>query len=104
MSVPHARIKLEFSEAAEASGESSTTGAGAGAGTGKGKGKGKGKGRRGGRLESEGPLLITHSGISGPSTLRLSAFAAREMAAHRYRATATVSWVADLNEEAALAA
>ena len=35
-------------------------------------------------ITQEGPLLITHHGISGPATLRLSAFAAREFHAVKY--------------------
>lgn len=35
-------------------------------------------------ITQEGPLLITHHGISGPATLRLSAFAAREFNAVNY--------------------
>lgn len=35
-------------------------------------------------FESEGPLLITHWGLSGPAVLKLSAFAARDMAACSY--------------------
>lgn len=45
------------------------------------------------KLSQEGPLLITHHGISGPAALRLSAFAAREFHEHRYRDThVTVHW------------
>lgn len=37
-------------------------------------------------ISSEGPLLITHQGISGPAVLRLSAWAAREFAELGYQA------------------
>jgi len=36
------------------------------------------------KLSTEGPLLITHWGMSGPAILKLSAFAARELAAMQY--------------------
>ena len=45
---------------------------------------------------TEGPLLITHWGFSGPAVLKLSAFAAKELAAENYQTTVTVNW---LNEE-----
>lgn len=37
------------------------------------------------KLESEGPMLFTHWGISGPATLKLSAFGARILADKEYR-------------------
>ena len=40
----------------------------------------------------EGPLLITHHGISGPATLRLSAFAARELHDVNYHCHVLVHW------------
>jgi predicted Rossmann fold flavoprotein len=40
----------------------------------------------------EGPLLITHHGISGPAVLRLSAFGARDFKECNYRGTVTVHW------------
>lgn len=45
------------------------------------------------KFEYEGPLLITHWGVSGPAVLKLSAFAARELAAMQYRFTALVNWM-----------
>lgn len=39
----------------------------------------------GGTVTSRGPLIVTHNGISGPAALRLSSFAAVELAAARYR-------------------
>ncbi|OEU15314.1 HI0933-like protein [Fragilariopsis cylindrus CCMP1102] len=44
------------------------------------------------QLVQEGPLLITHHGISGPATLRLSAFAAREFRDINYRGHVTINW------------
>eukprot|EP00566_Odontella_aurita_P011807 CAMPEP_0113527524 /NCGR_PEP_ID=MMETSP0015_2-20120614/1343_1 /TAXON_ID=2838 /ORGANISM="Odontella" /LENGTH=389 /DNA_ID=CAMNT_0000425967 /DNA_START=106 /DNA_END=1272 /DNA_ORIENTATION=- /assembly_acc=CAM_ASM_000160 len=43
----------------------------------------------------EGPLLITHHGLSGPAALRLSAFAAREFHDAEYKCTVTVHWAPD---------
>jgi hypothetical protein len=47
-------------------------------------------------LTQEGPLLVTHLGLSGPAILRLSAFAARDMALCHYRGNVTINWVPDL--------
>lgn len=45
------------------------------------------------KFESQGPLLITHWGLSGPSVLRLSAFAAIELFYLKYQAELRLSWV-----------
>ncbi|HRG91685.1 MAG TPA: NAD(P)/FAD-dependent oxidoreductase [Chitinophagaceae bacterium] len=50
------------------------------------------------KLETEGPLLITHWGLSGPAVLRLSAWAARELKEKQYVFTAQVSWITGMNE------
>jgi predicted Rossmann fold flavoprotein len=50
-------------------------------------------------LQEEGPLLITHHGLTGPAALRLSAFGAREMAQHKYRGTLRVHWAPELSQE-----
>lgn len=47
-------------------------------------------------LSQEGPLLITHNGISGPATLRLSAFAAREFHKVNYRGDVAIHWAPEL--------
>jgi len=57
----------------------------------------------GSRLRQQGPVLITHWGLSGPATLRLTAFAARDLQASRYRASLQIDWsggrsVADLEQ------
>lgn len=44
------------------------------------------------RLEAEGPLLITHWGLSGPAVLRLSAWGARDLAAVNYRFTLQIDF------------
>ncbi len=43
-------------------------------------------------FSSQGPLLITHVGISGPATLRLSAFGARFFFEKDYKATLFLNW------------
>jgi predicted Rossmann fold flavoprotein len=46
-------------------------------------------------LMQTGPLLITHWGMSGPSVLKLSAWAARELAEKHYRAEVLIYWLPD---------
>lgn len=48
------------------------------------------------RLEQSGPLLITHWGVSGPSVLKLSAFAARELKRCAYNATLQIDFLPKL--------
>ena len=50
-------------------------------------------------IEAEGPLLITHWGVSGPAVLRLSAWGARVLAERKYHATLLVNWVPGLSEQ-----
>ena len=38
------------------------------------------------KFQAEGPMLVTHWGLSGPAVLKLSAFAARALAASKYGA------------------
>ena len=49
------------------------------------------------RLRSEGPLLITHWGMSGPCVLRLSSYAARWSSERQYRFRVAVNWVGESN-------
>lgn len=49
--------------------------------------------------KSDGPLLITHRGVSGPAVLKLSAFAALFLAELNYRFTLYINWTNNLNEE-----
>ena len=44
-------------------------------------------------LISEGPLLITHWGMSGPAILKLSAFGARRLSVMDYNFKIQVNWV-----------
>lgn len=48
---------------------------------------------QGTKLKSDGPLLITHWGMSGPSVLKLSAFGARILANNNYEFKLQVNWV-----------
>ena len=47
---------------------------------------------RGTKLKEQGPLLVTHWGVSGPGILKLSAWGARELAAMDYRFTLVVNF------------
>ena len=44
------------------------------------------------KLRAEGPLLITHWGMSGPAILKLSSYAARLLAENSYQAPLAVNW------------
>ncbi len=50
------------------------------------------------KLSEEGPLLITHWGMSGPAILRLSAWGARQLADLNYHFTLLVNWLPDYRE------
>lgn len=45
-----------------------------------------------------GPLLITHWGLSGPAILKLSSFAAKNLAEFQYQFSITVNWLPVCNE------
>jgi len=47
-------------------------------------------------LTQQGPLLITHWGLSGPAVLRLSAWGARELHAKKYHTPITVNWLGEM--------
>lgn len=49
-------------------------------------------------LKSEGPLLITHWGLSGPAILKLSAWGARDLADLQYRFELSLNWFSDTPE------
>lgn len=44
------------------------------------------------KLRAQGPLLITHWGMSGPAILKLSGYGARLLADQQYRAPLAVNW------------
>ncbi|WP_142682943.1 NAD(P)/FAD-dependent oxidoreductase [Chitinophaga polysaccharea] len=50
------------------------------------------------KLQEQGPLLVTHWGMSGPAVLRLSAWGARELQQLQYTFTAIVNWIPSYNE------
>jgi len=43
-------------------------------------------------FRAEGPLLITHWGVSGPAVLRLSSYAARYLAECNYQSPLSINW------------
>ena len=45
------------------------------------------------KIKSNGPLLITHWGISGPAVLRASSFGALDLANLDYRTTVKINWI-----------
>jgi predicted Rossmann fold flavoprotein len=51
------------------------------------------------KLEEEGPILITHWGMSGPAILRLSAWGARQLAVTGYEFRIAVNWIPDFSEQ-----
>jgi hypothetical protein len=50
------------------------------------------------KLQQQGPVLITHWGLSGPAVLKLSAWAARELADANYHFKIIINWVSDFHE------
>ncbi len=52
---------------------------------------------QGTKLKSDGPLLITHWGMSGPAILKLSAFGARILSEKSYDFNIQVNWVNESN-------
>lgn len=51
------------------------------------------------KIVGQGPLLITHWGISGPAVLKLSSYAARYLAETSYEAQVIVNWYGEASEE-----
>ncbi|MBC7553760.1 MAG: aminoacetone oxidase family FAD-binding enzyme, partial [Taibaiella sp.] len=51
------------------------------------------------KIMQQGPLLITHWGMSGPAVLKTSAVAARELAARGYAFTILVNWLPGTTDE-----
>jgi predicted Rossmann fold flavoprotein len=50
-------------------------------------------------LRGRGPVLLTHSGLSGPAILRLSAWGAREFHRLNYHFSVQINWLAELTPE-----
>ncbi|MFT4094854.1 MAG: NAD(P)/FAD-dependent oxidoreductase [Niabella sp.] len=51
------------------------------------------------KLHQQGPLLITHWGLSGPAILKLSAYAARELADKNWHFDILINWLPGYNEQ-----
>jgi predicted Rossmann fold flavoprotein len=51
------------------------------------------------KLESSGPLLITHWGMSGPAILKLSAWGARILHDKNYQFSISINWLNDVDTE-----
>jgi hypothetical protein len=51
------------------------------------------------KLETLGPVLITHWGLSGPAILKASAWGAKQLHDMNYNFNALVSWLPKFNEE-----
>ena len=49
------------------------------------------------KIKTNGPLLITHWGISGPAVLKLSSHGARILAEKDYQADVTVNWLFEMS-------
>jgi predicted Rossmann fold flavoprotein len=54
-------------------------------------------------LRERGALLVTHTGLSGPAILRLSAWGARELHGLNYQFPLRVNWLPNLDHEAVAA-
>jgi predicted Rossmann fold flavoprotein len=50
------------------------------------------------KLVQDGPLLITHWGLSGPAVLKLSAWGAKELQSRNYEFKIAVNWIRPFNE------
>jgi len=53
----------------------------------------------GSKLAEQGPLLITHWGMSGPAVLKLSAWGAKELVAKNYTFSILINWLPAYNEQ-----
>jgi predicted Rossmann fold flavoprotein len=54
---------------------------------------------QGTKLKADGPLLITHWGMSGPAILKLSAHGARILSEKDYRFNVQINWTASRNDD-----
>ncbi len=57
---------------------------------------------QGTKLRADGPLLITHWGMSGPAILKLSAFGARILSEQNYNFKVQVNWINEINNDKVL--
>ena len=51
------------------------------------------------KLETHGPVLITHWGLSGPAVLRLSAIGAKLLHQKKYDFTASINWLNEMRPD-----
>lgn len=51
------------------------------------------------KLFQQGPVLVTHWGLSGPAIIKLSAWAAEYLHEKKYEVTVLVSWIGETQEE-----
>jgi predicted Rossmann fold flavoprotein len=54
------------------------------------------------KISQTGRILITHWGFSGPAILKLSAFAAKELAVLQYHFSISINWICNYNENSLL--
>ena len=52
------------------------------------------------KMKADGPLLVTHWGLSGPAVLKLSSYAARMLHECGYRCRIAINWFGELKENA----
>ncbi len=55
------------------------------------------------KLQSSGPVLITHWGLSGPGILKISAWGARELAERSYKFDVSLNWLPGVDPAAVIA-
>ena len=51
------------------------------------------------KIKTQGPVLITHWGMSGPAILKASSFGARELAGKEYQFNVRINWLSEFNAE-----
>ena len=51
------------------------------------------------KFRSDGALLVTHWGMSGPAALKLSSYAARHLAENNYQSAVAVNWLYETNTQ-----
>jgi predicted Rossmann fold flavoprotein len=56
------------------------------------------------KLRTDGPVLVTHAGLSGPAILKLSAWGAREFAEKNYEFPIAINWVPPHSRESLIKA
>jgi predicted Rossmann fold flavoprotein len=54
---------------------------------------------KGSKIQSHGPVLITHWGMSGPAILRSSSFGARFLSEQNYQFEILINWIDETNTE-----